>query len=311
MPKIIGGQVQVVDTGALVIDEWAGNVATRNDTISIATVTIQSAPTSEPWLTIDYDEWLCVTKGHIELEYYLNNENEKKVLVVQAGETVLIAKGERFRPVFPVADTTYVAICHPAFAPDRCIREEEGTTSEVSQRLQELHHQQDSTNGPKSAEEATLLSTGDKSNDDEEEVLFHMCQKETWDAAVRRGGAYFPPTFVVDGRFTHATAIPSRLLVTANHFYQKSVGDWICLQLSRSALFQLGIDTVFEDAKPVGDTATHEEWSHDSSATTPKWICPHIYGGIPTHIPGVVTQTFPMTRNPDDGSFLHIVGLTD
>lgn len=31
--------------------------------------------------------------------------------------------------------------------------------------------------------------------------------------------AYFPPTFASDG-FTHATAVPSRLLDVANHFYQ-------------------------------------------------------------------------------------------
>ena len=32
--------------------------------------------------------------------------------------------------------------------------------------------------------------------------------------------AYFPKTFEVDGLYTHATGVPSRLIETANHFYQ-------------------------------------------------------------------------------------------
>ena len=33
-----------------------------NDTLSIAYVHV-SKPTSEPWLTLDYDEWMCVKEG--------------------------------------------------------------------------------------------------------------------------------------------------------------------------------------------------------------------------------------------------------
>eukprot|EP00966_Prymnesium_polylepis_P028902 670241-Prymnesium_polylepis.1 len=57
MPQIVGGETRVVDDGAgLTIDELAGNVATKEDRISIALVRV-SAPTAEPWLTLDYDEW--------------------------------------------------------------------------------------------------------------------------------------------------------------------------------------------------------------------------------------------------------------
>jgi uncharacterized protein (DUF952 family) len=142
-------------------------------------------------------------------------------------------------------------------------------------------------------------------DDDMTDILYHMCPKERWDAAVQQGVTYLPPTFVTDGRFTHATAVASQLITTANHFYTQSIGDWICLQLSRSALLKLGIDTVFEEAKPVGQTAVAHEESNGST-----WIYPHIYGGIPTHIPGVVTKTFPIKRS-DDGSFVNIVGLTN
>ena len=32
--------------------------------------------------------------------------------------------------------------------------------------------------------------------------------------------AYYPKTFEADGLYTHATGVPSRLIETANHFYQ-------------------------------------------------------------------------------------------
>ena len=88
---------------------------------------------------------------------------------------------------------------------------------------------------------------------------------------------------------------------TGNRFYKQTEGPWICLELSRSALERLGIKTVFEEAKPVGDIAVDE--SHKS------WIFPHIHGGIPGHIAGVVTNVFAINR-ADHGTFLSIDGLT-
>jgi uncharacterized protein (DUF952 family) len=204
-------------------------------------------------------------------------------VVVNAGETAFVSKGERFRPVFPVGDTEYIPVCLPAFRPDRCTREEEGGGEyQVSAKLQELHS-----------------STQKKQFDDD--VLYHMCFKDAWDEAVTNKKAYFPSTFAKDGMFTHATAVPERLITTANHFYTGVDGDWICLALSRKALLQIGIDTVFEEAKPVGDTGVSHAWD---------WVCPHIFGGIPTTIDGIVYKTYPMKRQPD-GTFVSIVGLTD
>ena len=285
MPKIVGKSVTVVESedGALVIEELAGNVATHNDTLSVAQVTV-SKPTSEPWLTLDYDEWICVTSGKIELHY-----EEDKVLQVNEGETVFVSKGERFKPVFPVGGTSYIPVCLPAFRPDRCIREEENG-SNVAVKLQELH-----------SNRGNACSTTNQHHHDEE-VLYHMCQKSLWDEAVSAKKAYFPPTFKEDGMFTHATAVPQRLVTTANHFYTSTTGDWICLQLSRSALYNIGIDTVFEEAKPVGETGVGDTWE--------SWICPHIYGGIPTKLEGIVTHVYDMKRD-NDGTFLSIVGLTN
>jgi len=288
MPKLIGKAVRVVEHDGLAIDECAGNVATNEDTLSIAHVTV-AKPTAEPWLTLHYDEWLCVRKGSLEL--CSEGANGKTVLKVHAGETAFVAKGERFRPIIAEADTEYIAVCSPAFKPERCIREEEEGTSDVSTRLKDLH-----------SSDADASTAGvPAENHDDITTLYHMCQKSLWEDVSKSGEAYFPPTFEKDGMFTHATAVPSRLIETGNHFYTSVTGEWICLQLDRSALHKLGIRTIFEEAKPVGEIKDNDHWN---------WICPHIYGGIPTSVDGVVTKIFDIQRN-DDGKFLSINGLTD
>ena len=45
MPKIVGKATRVVDVGGLAIDELAGNVASHEDTLSIARVVV-SEPSS-------------------------------------------------------------------------------------------------------------------------------------------------------------------------------------------------------------------------------------------------------------------------
>lgn len=282
MPKLVGKSVQVVDHNGITINECVGNVATSDDTISIAIVRVDS-PTSEPWLTLHYDEWMCVTKGFMELH------SDSGVLTVKEGETAFIGKGERFQPVFPEAGTEYIPVCLPAFRPDRCIREE-NDDSEVSAKLQSLHQ--------KKASSSVVAGDQDHSS---VEVLYHMCQKKLYEEALAAGAAYFPPTFEVDGMFTHATAVPERLITTANHFYTGTEGDWICLEVSRSALLKLGIRTRFEEAMPVGSSATSDKWD---------WVCPHIYGGIPACVPGIVTKVYDMKRD-SEGKFLSIVGVTD
>eukprot|EP00420_Gonyaulax_spinifera_P035378 CAMPEP_0197880706 /NCGR_PEP_ID=MMETSP1439-20131203/8418_1 /TAXON_ID=66791 /ORGANISM="Gonyaulax spinifera, Strain CCMP409" /LENGTH=404 /DNA_ID=CAMNT_0043500269 /DNA_START=60 /DNA_END=1274 /DNA_ORIENTATION=- len=268
MPRIVGAATRVVDTGKLAIDELAGNVASKSDRISIAHVRI-SEPTGEPWLTLHYDEWMCLLKGRVVIHH---SEGER--LEVLAGQTVMIEKGERFRPEFPEDGTEYVPICLPAFRPDRCIREDDPSGT-VSEGLRALHGKREVA----------------------PEVLYHMCQRSLWEEAKNSDQAYFPPTFEADG-FTHATAVPSRLIDTANHFYQDVEGDWVCLRFRRSALRRLGIVTRDELAMPVGEKSVSDEWA--------EWICPHVLGGLP---PQVVDAEFPMMR--DGARYTVIDGLTD
>ena len=95
MPKIVGTSQVVVDDGAgLIIKELIGNIASKDDRISIAHVKV-AEPTSEPWLTLHYDEYLCVLNGHMLLQHA---DGE---LDVSVGQSVFISKGERFRPTFP------------------------------------------------------------------------------------------------------------------------------------------------------------------------------------------------------------------
>ena len=272
MPKIIGGSSRVVDFDGLTIDELAGNVATCEDRISIALVKV-AKPTAEPWLTLHYDEWICVVKGRMICKF------DGGEVEVKEGQTVKIDKGERFRPTFPDAGTEYIPVCLPAFRPDRCIREDE-PDSVVSTNLKKLHSAPPSTTTAKAPPD----------------VLYHMCQVSLWEHCKRTGAAYFPPTFQADGNMTHATAVAQRLLETANHFYQDVPGEWGCLRFTRSALLKSGIIVVDEEAKPVGDQAVGDSWG--------EWVCPHIYGGLP---PSVVDKEFPMAR--DGKEFVGIVGI--
>ncbi|CAJ1959525.1 unnamed protein product [Cylindrotheca closterium] len=296
MPKLIGSSQVVVQIDGLTIDELAGNVATQDDTISIAYVTV-SEPTAEPWLTLDYDEWLCVRKGKMVLHY-----GDGETMEVNAGDTCFVAKGERFRPVFPVAPTEYVPVCLPAFRPDRCHREEGDEPSDVTSKLLKLHKM----DGDEKKEEPEVMGclVGEGQTRDPD-ILYHMCEKPRWEEAVKSQKAYFPPTFEQDGFFTHATAVPQRLIDTANHFYQSSKAEWICLQVSRSALTSVGIITKDEDGLPVGDAGVPDQIKQN------RWICPHIYGGIPTiESLGILTKIHPMVRD-EKGAFLNITGLTD
>ena len=137
-----------------------------------------------------------------------------------------------------------------------------------------------------------------------DKILYHMCQKTLWEKSISNASAYFPPTFEQDGFFTHATAIPDRLLATANHFYTSSEGEWICIALSENALHNVGIVTKYEAPMAVGTTETNNEWSDQ------EFKCPHIYGGIPVQIPGVFLNSYPMLRD-ETGQFLGIFGLVD
>lgn len=292
MPRLVGKSTRVVETPNICIDELAGNVASKDDRISIAHVKVTAA-TQDPWLTLDYDEWICVTRGRMVIHHGDNLQLE-----VGQGETVHVSRGERFKPAFD-AETEYIPVCIPAFHPDRCKREEDGHIDATG------NSEPNSTILPavpvnvKGVIEVQSHPTTSAPKEENPEILYHMCQKELWEKAKLDGGAYYPPSFEVDGYFTHATGVPARLITTANHFYQDTEGDWICLRFNHAELHRRGIHVKFEKPMPVGNKSVQEDW------TMSTWIFPHVYGGIPTV--GVVDAEFPMTR--DGPLFTGIIGL--
>jgi uncharacterized protein (DUF952 family) len=299
IPKIVGKSTRVVETDGFSIDEFAGNVGSNDDTMSLAVVKV-SKPYSEPWLTLHYDEWIAVMKGQVDC-HVIDQQTQKEVKAVSAvaGDTIFIEKGQRFKPVFPVADTEYIPVCIPAFKPERCIREDEGLDDKeeeerVTKQLLELHKKNDNT----AAAETTTAANTTGNNDC---FLYHMCEKSLWEAAIDSDVAYFPPTFTEDGGFVHACSVPKKLIEIANHYYTSSKGDWICLKLPTAETLKnkCGIVTVFEEPKPVGATDPVKEEGETA-------LFPHIHGGI---VPGIVIGTYPIERDPTNGTFLGITGL--
>ena len=159
--QVCGRSVRVVEHHGVTIDELVGNVATKTDELSIAMVNVTVAPASEPWLTLHYDEWMSVVRGHIEIHEENESTKERKITRVNQGETVFISKGSRFQPVFPVV-TCYIPACLPAFAPDRCIREEGTELSDVSKRLNELHSKDETGQNVLSADAINANVTTEK-----------------------------------------------------------------------------------------------------------------------------------------------------
>ncbi len=96
--------------------------------------------------------------------------------------------------------------------------------------------------------------------------------------------------------FVEITAAAELLIVTANHFYTSSLGDWICIQLNPSLLSSR---VIYEAPAAVGNIA--------SNIHSPKVTFPHIYGGINV---AAVTKSFPFLRD-EQGRFLMIVGISE
>ena len=131
--SVVGKATNVVKTDSFAIDECAGNVATKDDRMSLARVWV-SQPGQEPWLTLGYDEWIYCCSGRLVFGL-----PDGSTVELKQGETALVDKGTRFQPRFPEAGTSYIPVCIPAFRPDRCVREEASCCSGVAKRLAALH----------------------------------------------------------------------------------------------------------------------------------------------------------------------------
>jgi len=105
--------------GGKLIEEHFGRVATNHEEISIARM---EAPPGwiEPYQMPAFDEWTLVYKGKKQIE--VDNE----VIVLIAGQSILVKKGSRVRYSNPFEEQCeYWSICVPAFSVDGVNREAE------------------------------------------------------------------------------------------------------------------------------------------------------------------------------------------
>jgi ethanolamine utilization protein EutQ (cupin superfamily) len=116
MPRLIPSPTSIPVPGGKVIDEYVGSVNSQTDAISIAHMRAP-ADWKEPFQTPDFDEYTLVLKGSLRVEHDAGHTD------VTAGQAILTAAGERIR-YSTLEECEYVAVCLPAFTPQRVQRED-------------------------------------------------------------------------------------------------------------------------------------------------------------------------------------------
>ena len=119
MPRLIDAPVRVASAGnkPKLIDEYVGRVRSGTDGVSIAHMR-SPAGWTEPHQRPEFDEYTLVLAGRVRVEH------ESGTLEVSAGQAVIVEAGERVRYSTPGENgAEYVAVCLPAFSPDRARRE--------------------------------------------------------------------------------------------------------------------------------------------------------------------------------------------
>jgi len=122
MPILVSAPtiIPAVGTPPKRIEEFIGRVHTGDDAISIARM---HSPRgwSEPGQRPAFTEYTLVLSGRLRVEH----ETGGDPLEVGPGQAVICRPGEWVRYSTPEADTTYVAVCVPAFSPDTVQRDDD------------------------------------------------------------------------------------------------------------------------------------------------------------------------------------------
>ncbi len=119
MPELINAPsiIEAAGTRPKRIEEFAGRVNTRHETVSVARMASPSG-WEEPGQRPDFEEITLVLRGQLRVEY------EAGVLEVGAGQAVVCRPGEWVRYSTPGPDgAEYIAVCLPAFSPDTVHRD--------------------------------------------------------------------------------------------------------------------------------------------------------------------------------------------
>ncbi|TGN21053.1 cupin domain-containing protein [Leptospira idonii] len=105
--------------GGKTIEEHFGIPSTGHNAVSIAYMVAPSG-WSEPFQVPSFDEWTLMVRGEKQIEA------DGQVIVLRAGESILIQKGTRVRYSNPFSeDAEYWSVCLPAFSIDSVNREPE------------------------------------------------------------------------------------------------------------------------------------------------------------------------------------------
>jgi quercetin dioxygenase-like cupin family protein len=116
MPRLIPSPTSIPVPGGKLIDEYVGSVNTQTDDISIAHMRAP-ADWKEPFQTPAFDEYTVVLAGTLRVEYDAGHTD------VTAGQAILTVAGERIR-YSTLEACEYLAVCIPAFTPERVQRED-------------------------------------------------------------------------------------------------------------------------------------------------------------------------------------------
>ena len=120
MPSLIEKPTRITAAGTKPkrIDEYVGRVNGGEAAVSIAPMR-SPAGWAEPGQAPEFDEYTLVPRGTLRVEH------RGGALDVQAGQAVLVRRGEWVRYGTPGADgAEYVAVCLPSFLPETAHRDE-------------------------------------------------------------------------------------------------------------------------------------------------------------------------------------------
>ena len=99
------------------IDEYIGRVNSREDKLSMAHMR-SPAGWQEPGQTPDFEEYTLVLKGFVRVQ------TKEALMEVHAGEAVIVHAGEWVQYSTPGPEgAEYIAVCLPAFTPERAHRD--------------------------------------------------------------------------------------------------------------------------------------------------------------------------------------------
>jgi len=117
MPELIPAPVLIPVPGGKMIEEFAGHVATGDDSVSIAHM-VAPAGWDEPVQVPEFDEFTIVVGGSLTIE------SEEGPMLVKAGQAAISRAGDWVR-YHTDEGANYFSICVPAFSIETVHRTDE------------------------------------------------------------------------------------------------------------------------------------------------------------------------------------------